>query len=135
MNKFRFLKAFWSPFKRPRILIHIGGLKIGTPYFLPSKWIGLKFVGLGWKTKWSDTDYRHEWSPTWSFHLFRFQIAIIFNADSQYWESWLYYERNTDKSLSVEDRVKIMKTKFPQTWKNRDGEIDYYPLFLKKKYV
>ena len=51
-------------------------------YPVPKK-IGFDFVGLGWKTKWSDTDYRFEWAPVWSFVFLKWQIAIMFIAPEQ----------------------------------------------------
>jgi hypothetical protein len=35
----RFLKALWSPFKPFRLKFYFGKTKIGTPYFLPRKWV------------------------------------------------------------------------------------------------
>jgi hypothetical protein len=200
MRNFEFLKIYNSPFKLPRLKFYIGKVAIGTPYFLPRKWvkatpeiameaaineiaerkkwnkqnvnsdfkhtipsldesyeqklryqfpvpkkIGFDFVGLGYKTKWSDTDYRHEWNPIWSFVFFKWQIALIFNgpdsmSTSHYWEAWLYYRDHIDKNLlSMEARVEVLKKEFPQTYtiyKNNGSEekINYYDAILKKKY-
>jgi hypothetical protein len=155
MKKFQFLKAFCSPFKAPKIKFYIGKLAIGTPYFFPRKWvpnpekpgyemavpkkIGFDVVDLGWKTKFGD--YRFEWSPLISFVLFKWQIAIIFKAphEDQYWESWLYYELDTDKSLSKTERIEQCKRDYPQIWTRHSKEgsetIDYYDLILRKKYL
>jgi hypothetical protein len=182
MTKFEFLKAFNSPFKRPRIKWYFGKVAIGTPYFFPRRWvkptqqmlidaaqkdiverqrwneanekygntpktiptieelceqkknhkfpipkkIGFDFVGLGWKTKWTDTDYRFEWSPLWSFVFFKWQIAVSFNVPhpEHYWVCWLTYENNTDKTLPVEERIKIAKEINPEiwTWTSSRGE-------------
>lgn len=189
MNKFIFLKAFNSPFKRPKLKWYCGKIAIGTPYFYPRKWvnltkqeifdkaqerykklkiediknviptiehykklykntqkaipkkIGFDFVGLGWKTKWTDTDYRFEWSPLLSFVFFKWQIAVIFVAPHRdyYWEAWLYYEHNTDKTKSKAERIKQCREEFPQTWTRYSDDkketIDYYNLILKKKYL
>jgi hypothetical protein len=150
MNKLTFVKALWSPFKPFKLKWYCGKIAIGTPYFYPRRWInnipvpkkiGFDFVGLGWKTKWTCTDYRFEWSPRISFVFFGYQIAVIVNAlhDSSYWESWLYYERNTDKSKSKKERIEQCKLEFPQTWTtyNKDTKqlIDYYKLILKNKYL
>lgn len=200
MRKFEFLKIYNSPFKLPHLKFYIGEVAVGTPYFLPRKWvkatpemamksamdeiaerekwneknansnfkhtirsldevyqqklhyqfpvpkkIGFDFVGLGWKTKWSETDYRFEWSPIWSFVFFKWQIALIFSgpdsmSTSHYWEAWLYYKNHIDKDLlSMETRVEILKKEFPQTYtiyKNDGSEekINYYDVILKKKY-
>jgi hypothetical protein len=156
MKKLAYLKTFVSPFKRLKLKWYVGKIAVGTPYFYPRKWIddpdkpgymkavpkkiGFDFVGLGWKTKWSDTDYRFEWAPIWSFVFWKWQIAVIFDApDSMhYWEAWLYYENNTDKSLTKKERIQECKDKFPQTYKvymnGEESSIDYYKLILKDKY-
>ena len=36
---FDFLKAFNSPFKRPKLVWYVGKLALGTPYFYPRKWV------------------------------------------------------------------------------------------------
>lgn len=197
MNKLQFLKAFNSPFKRPKLKFYFGKIAIGTPYFFPRKWvkatpekakkaalarieevkrynemnakngtskeikpfeeyyqeylkytfpvpkkIGFDFVGLGWKTKWTPTDYRFEWSPIWSFVFFGYQIAITFVAPERdhYWEAWLYYERNTDHSKSKKERLQQCMKGFPLNFKvsqsNSDWEqVNYYDLILKSKYL
>jgi hypothetical protein len=157
MNKFTFLKAFNSPFKRPKLNLYIGKVAIGTPYFFPRKWItnpkkpnyemaipkkiGFDFVGLGYKLKWDDTDYRFEWSPVWSFVFFKWQIAIIFNTpeESHYWESWLYFERNTDTTKSKLERIQQCMKEFSLTYtvssNGNKQTIDYYTKVLKTKYL
>lgn len=157
MNKFTWMKVFNSPFITPKIKFYLGKLQYGTPIFYPRKWvenkektgylktipkkIGFDFVGLGWKTKWKDTDYRYEWSPIWSFVFFKWQFCVLFIVPHpyNYWESWLYYERNTDKKLSQKERVKQTKIGFPQDYIQYKGEeqikIDYYPLILKSKWL
>lgn len=151
MNKLTFVKALWSPFKPFKLKWYCGKTAIGTPYFYPRTWknnmpvpkkIGFDFVGLGWKTKWSNTDYRFEWYPLLSFVFFGYQIAVIVNAphSSNYWESWLYYERDTDKSKSKKERIEQCKLEFSQKYTSHysDGKkeiIDYYKLILKKKYL
>ena len=157
MNKFSYLKAFCSPFRRPKLKWYFGPVAIGTPYFLPRrtvkdpdatgylkfvpKKIGFDFVRLGWKTKWSADDYRFEWAPLWSFVFFKWQIAVIFvtSNPSPYWESWLYYEYSTDKTKSKAERIAQCRKKAPQTWivheKDKETKIDYYNEILKKKYL
>jgi hypothetical protein len=107
-----------------------------------NKRIGIDFVELGWKTKWTDKDIRFEWAPIWSFVFFGYQIAITWNAPEQdhYWESWIYYEYHTDKTKSKAERIEQCKTEFPNTWTRhgKDGipvEINYYDLILRKKYL
>ena len=115
--------------------------KIRCEYAIPKK-IGFDFVDLGWKTKWTDTDYRFEWSPLISFVFFGYQLALIVSAPhtSNYWEAWLYYEGDTDKSKTKKERIKQCKLEFPQTYTShhsdgRKEKIDYYKLILRKKYV
>ena len=96
-------------------------------------------MALGWKTKWTNTDYRFEWSPLISFVFFKWQIAVVFSAPeaSHYWESWLYYEFNTDKSKSQKERIIQCQKEFKQNWISyKDGvEIitNYYQFILKEK--
>lgn len=111
----------------------------GTQKSVP-KLIGFDFVALGWKTKWTDTDYRFEWAPLISFVFFKWQVAVIFSAPEQshYWESWLYYEYNTDKSKSQKERIKQCQQDFKQNWIGwKDGvetKTNYYQFILKDKY-
>jgi len=108
-----FISYFNNPFVRPKIKFYIGKVAVGTPYFFPRKTIkdpdkpkylkfipkkiGFDIVSLGWKTKWSQ--FRFEWAPVVSFVFFKWQIAITIVAPEQdhYWESWLYYQYETDK--------------------------------------
>jgi hypothetical protein len=107
---------------------------------MPKK-IGFDFVSLGWKTKWEDSDYRFEYSPRWSFVFFKWQIALIFVApyESNYWESWLYYEYNTNKKLSKKERITQCIKEFPQAYTQYSNNItkiiDYYPLIIQNKYI
>jgi len=154
MNKFSYLKAFCSPFKRPKLKWYFGKIAIGTPYFFPRrtikdpdkpgylkfvpKKIGFDFVGLGWKTKWTSTDYRFEWAPVWSFVFFGKQIAVSFIAPEQdhYWEAWLYYMHNTTGTRK--QRIAKCRSEFPLKYirysNNEERSIDYYDLILKRKY-
>jgi hypothetical protein len=107
--------------------------------FAVPKKIGFDFVGLGWKTKWSDTDYRFESAPVWSFVFFKWQIAVTFIAPEQnhYWTAWLYYERNTDKTKSKSERIEQCKGEYPMVWsvytKEGTEKVDYYTKILKEK--
>lgn len=156
-RQFIFLKALNSPFKPIIPRFYIGKIAIGTPYFYPRIWkenkdkpdyliaipkkIGFDFVSLGWKTKWSSTDYRFEHSPLISFVFFKWQIALMFIAPEpdHYWTSWLYYEHDTDKSKSKRKRIEQCQKEFPQNWtqyKNGNKEtINYYKFILKEKYL
>ena len=105
---------------------------------VPKK-IGFDFVSLGWKTKWDS--YRYEWSPMISFVFFKWQIAVTFVAPhaDHYWESWLYYTRETDKSAPIADRIAQCRKKAPCTWishsEGKKETTDYYNLILKKKWL
>ena len=107
---------------------------------VPKK-IGFDFVGLGWKTKWTSTDYRFEWSPILSFVFFKYQIvlSVVAPHPDEYWEAWLYYDRNTDKNKTKEERIKQCYQEYPMIHQvyHSDGRkeiVDYYGLVLKKKY-
>jgi hypothetical protein len=39
MKDFRYLKTFFSPFKRPELKFYLGKTAIGTPYFYPRRWV------------------------------------------------------------------------------------------------
>ena len=106
--------------------------------------VGFSYCGLGWKTKWTSTDFRHEWNPVLSFVFFGYQIALMVgfgerNAVDAYWESWLYYEYRTDKTKSKRERIEQCRKEAPQTWTwHKDGKketIDYYEQILKSKYL
>lgn len=108
-------------------------------YAIPLK-VGFSFCGLGWKTKWKATDFRHEWNPVWSFVFFGYQIALIFRPenDIHYWESYLFYHYATDKNKTVKERLEQAKKEFPCTWirHSKEGEIktDYWKLIVKNRY-
>ena len=105
---------------------------------VPKK-IGFDFVSLGWKTKWRHDDYRHEWNPMISFVFFKWQIAVMMipKHDMHYWESWLYYTRETKGNTA--ERIAQCRKKAPQTWTRHSGDeketTDYYDLILKKKWL
>lgn len=158
IQNFRWLKALFSPFKPFSVKWYVGKTQIGVPYFLPRKWVksktkpgytepvplkvGFSYCGLGWKTKWSSTDFRYEWGPVFSFVFFGYQIAMMIGHEhaSHYWECWLYYEYATDKSKSKRQRVEQCRKEFPQTWTvssyGKEKEtINYYDRILKTKYL
>lgn len=102
--------------------------------------VGFSYCGLGWKTKWTSTDFRHEWNPVLSFVFFGYQIALTayHECGPHYWECWLYYEYATDKTKRTRRRVWQCRRKFPQTWtssyQGKEETIDYYERVLKPKY-
>lgn len=106
---------------------------------VPKK-IGFDFVPLRVKTKWSDTDYRYESCPIWSFVFFRWQIALLFGHKyvDHYYTCWLIYDRHTDKTKNIEDRIKQAKKIFPCIWtSSKDGvenKTCYWDYILKDKY-
>ena len=105
---------------------------------IPKK-VGLDFVELGWKTKYDD--FRFEYNPVWSFVCFGYQIALIFRPeyDIHYWEAYLNYSKNTDKSKSAEERIKEAREKCPNIWTSHsNGEkvtTDYWDVVIKDKYI
>lgn len=107
---------------------------------VPKK-IGFDFVGLGWKTKWEDTDYRFEWSPRLSFVFFGYQLAVTVVAPEadHYWEAWLFYEKDTDHSKSKEERIQTCMNEFSLKYtvhtKDEKKSVDYYDVILKPKYL
>jgi hypothetical protein len=184
LQDLKWLKVLNSPFKPFHVRFYAGKTQVGTPYFLPRKWVkytdedakaaatkamadsrlvkksmdewyneykrynkavplkvGFSYCGLGWKTKWTNTDFRYEWGPVLSFVFFGYQIALMVGQkySSHYWEAWLYYEYATDKTKSKRERIEQCKKEFNQTWKvysNGEEEIiNYYELILKTKYL
>ena len=185
-KSFEWLKILFSPFTLFKIKCYVGKVQIGTPYFLPRKWvklnkedclrkatqdcqnpqhikygfdpesisheyanwtkpvpltIGFNYCSLGWKTKWTSTDFRHEWNPVYSFVFFGYQIAITIYHEhhSHFWESWLYYEYATNKTKSKHERVEQCRREYPQTWTSHKHNkepitTDYYTKILKPKY-
>jgi hypothetical protein len=104
--------------------------------------VGFSYCSLGWKTKWTNTDFRHEWTPIFSFVFFGYQIAAIVSQkdSSHYWEAWLYYEYATDKTKSKRERVEQCRKEAPQTWTSHKHDeepvtTDYYERILKSKYL
>lgn len=156
MRKLFFLKILFSPFKRFRLKFYAGKLRLGVPYFFPRVWkksktnsetkipvpkiIGFDLCGLGWKTKWTDTDYRFEWNPVLSFVFFKWQLAVSVVVDNpdEYWTAFLYYNYNTDKTKSKKERINQCKKEFPlmfTVWSNGEDKIvNYYEIILKSKY-
>ena len=116
--------------------------KMRLLYAVPLK-VGFSYCGLGYKTKWSDTDYRFEWSPVFSFVFFGYQLAVTVIAPKMdhYWEAWLYYENHTDKTKSKRERIAQCRADFSQTCTVWDGtdpngkEVDYYESILRRKYL
>lgn len=102
--------------------------------FVP-KTIGFDVVRLGYKYKFDSI--RFEWNPMFSFVFFGLQFCIIVKPEheSQYWESWVYYHKHTDKTKSTRERIEQCKEEAPQTWiSSRDGRTEYYDLILKDKW-
>ena len=115
--------------------------------FPVTKKIGFSSCDLGWKTKWTHTDIRFEWSPVYSFVFFGYQIALMVLApnpeyDDSYWSAWIYYELHTDKTKSKKERIEQCMKEFPQMWTiyhkkptNYTETVDKYKFILKKKYL
>jgi hypothetical protein len=158
LETLRFIKAFFSPFKRPKLLFYLGRVAVGTPIFYPRKWVrsrqktgymeanpkkvGFDFVGLGYKMKWNE--FRHEWNPVFSFVFFGYQFAITVRPEEadHYWECWLNFEYRTDKSKSWKERIAESRKIFPCVWTTYGADapaggrhICYWDEILKKKYL
>jgi hypothetical protein len=103
--------------------------------------VGFSYCGLGWKTKWTNTDFRYEWGPVLSFVFFGYQVALMVGHkhSSHYWEAWLYYEYATDKTKSKRERIEQCRKEFNQTWTvssmGKEEVVDYYQHILKTKYL
>jgi len=155
---FEWMSVFTGPFKRPRLKWYFGKIALGTPYFYPRRWvkskdkpghtiatpkkIGFDFVPMRWKTKWGADDYRFESGPIWSFVFFKWQMALTFPVEemNHYWECWLYYTYETDKTKSVEERIQKSREGFPCIWTTSRGEgkketVCYWDKILKEKYI
>lgn len=165
MSKFSFIKTLFSPFNGLKLKFYFGEIKKGVPYFYPRKWVkdkdnpgymkavyfkyfGINTVGLGYKTKWSDDDYRFEWNPMISIVLFGKQLVVWFlpNVKGEdisfydtYWETWLMYEYHTDKTKNKAERLKELFEKHSCTYTSysKDGKktTDYYPMIVKDKWL
>ena len=110
-------------------------------HFVPLK-VGFSMCGLGWKTKWTSMDFRHEWNPVISFVFFGYQIAVTFYHEhgSHYWEPWLCYEYASDKKRTVKSRLSFCRRKCPQTWTSHKHDeepvtTNYWDVILKPKYI
>lgn len=148
--KLKWVKILISPFKPPKPKFYFGKIRVGTPYFLPRKWVKsttkkgykeavpctwfkISLVALGWKDKYGP---RHEWNPMLSIVLLKRQFVISFVMDDRAWESWLYYKYYTNKELSVLERLVICQEEFPNVWSDGDGnKTDWFKKSLKKKYT
>ena len=155
--KLGWMGILFSPFIFPKIRVYIGKVRIGTPYMLPRVWklnketgfynsrprkFGIDLVPLGYKTKWSSTDFRCEWNPVWSFVFFKWQIALTFELDHRIWECYLTYRhfRTLNPENSKEYCIKLAREANPQVWTSlgkdskKDKVTDYWNLGLKKHY-
>lgn len=112
--------------------------KMKYSYAVPLK-VGFSSCGMGWKTKFNS--FRHEHNPVWSFVFFGYQIALIFRPedDIHYWECFLAWEYDTDKSKSPQERLKEAKEKHRCTWTSYSNEekitTDYWTKVIRKKYL
>jgi ribulose bisphosphate carboxylase small subunit len=75
-----------------------------------------------------------------SFVFFKWQIALMFipEHDMHYWESWLYYTRETKGNTA--ERIAQCIKEAPQTWTRYHADdtketTDYYNLILKTKWL
>lgn len=103
-------------------------------YFDEPLKFGFRYNGLGWKTKWDS--YRFEYPAKWCFVALGFQFVLTFYVENKdnYWESFLYFHYDTDKSKSWQERVEQCRKKAPQMWSSGGVTTDYYKLILKDKW-
>jgi hypothetical protein len=133
------VKSFKDYKQTERTFEEIYNQKLNSHFFYPKK-IGFDFVSLGYKTKWSNTDFRYEWNPVWSLVCFGYQLAVTFAPEehSHFWECWLFYEKVTDKTKSKKERIEYSKKEFPCIWttyRNRvESKVCYWDLILKNKW-
>ena len=104
--------------------------------------VGFDSCSLGWKTKWTDTDFRFEHGPMLTFVFFGYQIVVMPEPPTDpnpYWEIWLCYEYVTDKTKSKRERIAECRKIMPQKWiSSKNGvetKIDYYEQVIKSKYL
>ena len=117
--------------------------------FVPRRF-GFDYIGLGYKTKWTDTDYRFEWSPRLSFVCFGYQIVFTVlpklskdaanNSADYYWEAWLYYNYNTDATKSRKERIAEAREAKPMditSYRKGEDPITYnmWDSVLKSRYL
>lgn len=135
-HKLDWLSIFRSPFKAPKPIFYIGKVSRGLPYFLPTGWFSFKIVSLGWKEKRNSP--RHEWDPVISIVLFRLQFTVTFHLEDQHWESFLTYDKYTDKNLPTIARLEESRKLNPNVWVRytEEGEVteDWFLRSLKKRW-
>lgn len=148
-----------SPLKLPKLKFYFGKISVGTPYFYPRRWIKTKnghtpktckyfkidIVNLGYKTKWSSSDYRFEWGPLLSIVILNKQFCVFLysptpdNLISTYWETYLLYKNHTNKNNNIKQRTRELVENYPckiTSWKDGNKETIYpYKHILKEKYL
>lgn len=154
--KLMFLGIYFSPFKRPKIRFYFGKISKGVPYFLPRKtvksktqrgyyefkpvkWLWFQLIGLGYKTKWHETDYRHEWDPMISIVILKMQFCIKFELPYYTWEQFLIYRNYVYKiGFNRRSRINYLTSKFSQAYVSYSNGTktfgDHYYDALKPKY-
>lgn len=102
--------------------------------WVPVKWLWLDVLPPGWKTKWGE--YRYEWSPMISLVILKrqFVIMVIHLDQEHYWECYLTYKYDTDKTKSKTERIAEARKKFPCEWIRGGERINYWEKILKNKY-
>ena len=147
--RLEWLKIINSPFKFPKIRFYFGKIRVGTPFMLPRRWVKnpdtghlkavpswwfkLDLVPLGYKTKWTESGYRHEWNPIFSLVVLGSQTAISFELDPRVWESYLIYE-NCTEGVPL-NRLRKCRKINPNVWEMGGGvKTDYFLKGLKDKY-
>jgi hypothetical protein len=137
------IRVLKSPFVGLRLRCYLGDIQYGVPYMLPrSAWFSIRYISLGWKTKYGD--FRHTWDPLLSIVFCKKQFVMFVKPNikegsfTEYWESWLNYRYKTDRILSVDERVKQLIKNHSATWVRYKNDVkitnNYYYSILKPKY-
>jgi hypothetical protein len=134
-----------SVFKRPKISFYYGPIALGAPIFFPRKlnkngtftyykWLGIKLVNLGWKTKWDEYDIRFEWSPSIHLIVLNTQIAAaLSHEEDDYWEAIVLYTRFEG---TPQERVSRILEKKSFRWTLSNGSVrDTKKTVFKEKYI
>ena len=125
--------------KRHKLTVHSFGTLydryLNSLFAYPLKF-GFSYNNLGWKTKYDS--FRFEYAPRYSFVVLGYQFCLTFYAEDEYhyWECFLAYYYDTDKTKSPKERLKEAKYKHSQTWTDGDGvKTDYWDEVVKSKYL
>ena len=150
-----YLQFLFSPFKNLKLYWSFGNITHGHPYFYPRRWnkkgkpvyiqyFGYGKNGLGYKTKWYNTDFRFEYSPSFSIVFLKKQLFVCLITQNNeilhvFWETFLlykYYKRKYPKKKAFLKTIKDNSNIYHIYHKGGTKEkVCYYPTILKKKWL